>query len=175
MRKFLFLFSLLSFILLTCMGCESMMKTSLSTESPPPPPPKSSGYLTEGATVKIETGQRTNRITVLEQLAQANKDLKTEKEKVASLENELSEQREIQQMLEYRIEDNEQQLQMLEILKQENEQLKKQLVHAQAPYEDKIKELTLELAKSRLEETKAKQELVGLKIELLVEKKKNDQ
>lgn len=174
MRKFLFLVSLLSLTLLTSLGCESMMKSSLSTESPPPPP-KSSGYLTEGATVKIDTGQRTNRITVLEQLAQANKDLEIEKEKVASLEKKISEQMEIRKMLESRIEENEQQLQLLSILKQENEHLKKQLEHAQAPYEDKIKELTLELAKSRLEETKAKQELVGLKIELLVEKKKNDQ
>ncbi|MBM4053995.1 MAG: hypothetical protein FJ264_04835 [Planctomycetes bacterium] len=174
MRKFSFLASLLFFTLFACLGCESMMKSSLSTESEPPPP-KSSGYLTEGATVKIDTGRRTDRISILEQLDHANKELQIEKEKAASLENELSQQRETQQMLEYRIEENEQQLQILEMLKQENEQLKRQLENAQAPYEDKIKELTLELAKSRLEETKAKQELVGLKIELLVEKKKKEQ
>ncbi|GJQ49257.1 hypothetical protein [Candidatus Kuenenia stuttgartiensis] len=172
MQKFLFLLSLLSFMLLTCLGCESIMKSSLSTE-PPSPPPKSSGYLTEGATVKIDTGYKTNRLSILEQLDQANKNLTTEKEKVASLEKEIAEQREIRKMLEYKIEENERQLQFLETLQQENEQLRKQLVNARAPYEDKIKELTLELARSRLEETKAKQELVGLKIELLVDKKKN--
>ena len=55
----------------------------------------------------------------------------------------------------------------------ENEKLTKQIEQSLAPYEKKIKELTIELTNAQIEETKTKQALVGMKIEQLVGEKEH--
>src|SRR3989337_2390973 len=70
------------------------------------------------------------------------------------------------------LEDTKKQLEAAQQIVIENERLNKQLNESREPYEKKIKELTMELTKAQIEETKAKQELIGLKIEQLHEKKK---
>jgi len=173
MQRFVFFVSLLLCLSFSpSLGCKSILNSSsYKTESPPAP--QRTGYLAEGATVKIDTGEKKRRNSVLEQLDQTRKELALAKEKINSLEKQLNKEETKTKSLENRLRESKKQLKFTQKLKRENKELKKQLENAQAPYEEKIKELTMELAKARLAETKAKQELVGLKIELLVEKRGN--
>jgi hypothetical protein len=178
MRKIVPLIPLCLFILMT-LGCESFMKkeskkpcTPDSSPEETVSSPKSRGYLASGATVNIDTGEENKRTSLLEQFEQTRKDLTSSLGKIATLERELEGEKAIRITLETELEELKKQLEAIQQLVIENERLGKQLEQSQEPYEKKIKELMLELTKAQIEETRAKQELIGLKIEQLVEKKK---
>ena len=135
-------------------------------------PPKRSGYLASGSTVKVDTGEGDKKTSILEQFEETREDLVSSKAKTDSLEKELVNTKKIKTALEAELEDTKKQLEAAQQIVIENERLNKQLNESREPYEKKIKELTLELTKAQIEETKAKQELIGLKIEQLTEKKK---
>jgi len=135
-------------------------------------PPKRSGYLASGSTVKVDTGEGGKKTSVLEQLEETRQALISSQAKVDSLEKELENVKKIKTALEAELEDTKKQLEAAQQIVIENERLNKQLNESREPYEKKIKELTVELTKAQIEETKAKQELIGLKIEQLTEKKK---
>lgn len=169
----------LCFFILMILGCESFMKkeatkpcdtdsSSIETVSPF----KSKGYLASGATVNIDTGEENRRMSLLEQFEQTRKHLSSSQEKIAALERELEGEKTLRTTFETELEELKKQLEATQQLIIENEKLGKQLEKSQEPYEKKIRELTLELTKAQIEETRAKQELIGLKIEQLVEKKK---
>ena len=175
--------------LILIVGCESFMKKDYkkpckydisSGEARPDnssneavAPPKRSGYLASGSTVKVDTGEGNQKTSVLEQLEETRQALISSQAKVHSLEKELGNVKKIKTALEAELEETKkQQLEAAQQIVIENERLNKQLNESREPYEKKIKELTLELTKAQIEETKAKQELIGLKIEQLTEKKK---
>src|SRR3989304_441296 len=135
-------------------------------------PPKRSGYLASGSTVKVDTGEGDQKTSVLEQLEETRQALISSQAKVDSLEKELENVKKIKTTLEVELEDTKKQLEAAQQIVIENERLNKQLNESREPYEKKIKELTMELTKAQIEEPKAKQELIGLKIEQLTEKKK---
>ena len=169
-------------------GCESFMKKDYKKPSQPDisseetrpgnssneavAPPKRSGYLASGSTVKVDTGEGDKKISILEQFEQTRAALVSSKAKIASLEKELVNNKKVKTALETELEETKKQLEAAQQIVIENERLNKQLNESREPYEKKIKELTLELTKAQIEETKAKQELIGLKIEQLTEKKK---
>ena len=135
-------------------------------------PPKRSGYLASGSTVKVDTGEGDKKTSVLEQFEQTREALVSSKAKIDSLEKELVNTKKIKTAVEVELEETKKQLETTQQIVIENERIRKQLNASQEPYEKKIKELTMELTKAQIEETKAKQELIGLKIEQLTEKKK---
>ena len=174
--------------LILIVGCESFMKKDYkktcrsdisSGETRPEEssneavaPPKRSGYLASGSTVKVDTGEGDKKISILEQFEQTRAALVSSKAKIASLERELVNNKKVKTALETELEETKKQLEAAQQIVIENERLNKQLNESREPYEKKIKELTLELTKAQIEETKAKQELIGLKIEQLTDKKK---
>ncbi|HHT9108038.1 MAG TPA: hypothetical protein ACFYEF_03790 [Candidatus Wunengus sp. YC63] len=174
--------------LILIVGCESFMKKDYKKPSQPDisseetrpgnssneavAPPKRSGYLASGSTVKVDTGEGDKKISILEQFEQTRAALVSSKAKTASLERELVNNKKVKTALETELEETKKQLEAAQQIVIENERLNKQLNESREPYEKKIKELTLELTKAQIEETKAKQELIGLKIEQLTEKKK---
>lgn len=174
--------------LMLIVGCESFMKKDYKKPSQPDissgetrpgnssneavAPPKRSGYLASGSTVKVDTGEGDKKISILEQFEQTRAALVSSKAKIASLEKELVNNKKVKTALEAELEETKKQLETAQQIVIENERLNKQLNESREPYEKKIKELTLELTKAQIEETKAKQELIGLKIEQLTEKKK---
>ncbi|HHT9144074.1 MAG: hypothetical protein Q7J76_05620 [Candidatus Brocadiaceae bacterium] len=174
--------------LILIVGCESFMKkdykkpykSDISSEETKPgnssneaiAPPKRSGYLASGSTVKVDTGAGNQKTSVLEQLEETRQALISSQAKADSLEKELGNVKEIKTALEAEMEETKKQLEVAQQLTIENERLNKQLNESHEPYEKKIKKLTLELTKAQIEETKAQQELIGLKIEQLTDKKK---
>lgn len=165
-------------IILAICGCESITKKeannsyitdSSSTEAVSPQ--KSKGYLAGGATVNIDTGEENKGTSLLEQFEQARKGLTLSQEQIATLERELGSEKETRTTFEAELEELKKQLEATQQVIIEREKVSKQLEQSQEPYEQKIKELTLELTKAQIEATKAKQELISLKIEQLVEKK----
>jgi len=186
MKKMVSLIPLCFLILIV--GCESFMKKDYKKPSQPDisseetrpgnssneavAPPKRSGYLASGSTVKVDTGEGDKKISILEQFEQTRAALVSSKAKIASLERELVNNKKVKTALETELEETKKQLEAAQQIVIENERLNKQLNESREPYEKKIKELTLELTKAQIEETKAKQELIGLKIEQLTEKKK---
>lgn len=174
--------------LILIVGCESFMKkdykkpykSDISSEEAKPgnssneatAPPKRSGYLASGSTVKVDTGEGNQKTSVLEQLEETRQALISSQAKAHSLEKELGNVNEIKTALEAELEETKQQLEAAQQIVIENERLNKQLNESHEPYEKKIKKLTLELTKAQIEETKAQQELIGLKIEQLTDKKK---
>ena len=186
MKKLLSLTPLCFLILIV--GCESFAKkdykkpykTTVSSGETRPDnssneagvPPKRSGYLASGSTVKVDTGEGDKKTSILEQFEETREDLVSSKAKTDSLEKELVNTKKIKTALEAELEDTKKQLEAAQQIVIENERLNKQLNESREPYEKKIKELTVELTKAQIEETKAKQELIGLKIEQLTEKKK---
>ncbi|MCR4319683.1 MAG: hypothetical protein NUV74_05020 [Candidatus Brocadiaceae bacterium] len=135
-------------------------------------PPKRSGYLASGSTVIVDTGEGDKKTSVLEQFEQTREALVSSKAKIDTLEKELVNNKNIKTALEAELEETKKQLEAAQQIVIENERLNKQLNESREPYEKKIKELTIELTKAQIEETKAKQELISLKIEQLTEKKK---
>lgn len=177
MGKIVPLIPLCLFILMA-LGCESFTKregkrpcTPKSSSEETVLPPKSSGYLTSGSTVILDTGEENKRTSLLEQFEQLRKDLAASLAKNASLERELESERAAKTALASELEEIKGQLEATQQVIIENEKLRKRLEQSLAPYEKKIKELTVELTNAQIEETKAKQALVGMKIEQLVEKK----
>ena len=186
MKKMVSLIPLCFLILIV--GCESFMKKDYKKPSQPDisseetrpgnssneavAPPKRSGYLASGSTVKVDTGEGDKKISILEQFEQTRAALVSSKAKIASLEKELVNNKKVKTALETELEETKKQLEAAQQIVIENERLNKQLNESREPYEKKIKELTVELTKAQIEETKAKQELIGLKIEQLTEKKK---
>ena len=186
MKKMVSLIPLCFLILIV--GCESFMKKDYKKPSQPDissgetrpgnssneavAPPKRSGYLASGSTVKVDTGEGDKKISILEQFEQTRAALVSSKAKIASLEKELVNNKKVKTALEAELEETKKQLETAQQIVIENERLNKQLNESREPYEKKIKELTLELTKAQIEETKAKQELIGLKIEQLTDKKK---
>jgi len=174
--------------LILIVGCESFMKkdykkpykaTVSSGETRPDTfsneagvPPKRSGYLASGSTVKVDTGESDKKTSVLEQFEQTREALVSSKAKIDSLEKELVDNKKIKTALEAELEETKKQLETTQQIVIENERIRKQLNASLEPYEKKIKELIMELTKAQIEETKAKQELISLKIEQLTEKKK---
>ena len=179
--------------LILIVGCESFMKkdykkpypSDISSEETKPgnssneavaPPKRSgylaSGYLASGSTVKVDTGEGDKKTSVLEQLEETRQALISSQAKADSLEKELENVKKIKTTLEAELEETKKQSEVAQQLTIENERLNKQLNESHEPYEKKIKKLTLELTKAQIEETKAKQELLGLKIEQLTDKKK---
>lgn len=175
--------------LILIVGCESFMKkdykkpykSDISSEETKPgnssdkaiAPPKRSGYLASGSTVKVDTGEGNQKTSALEQLEETRQALISSQAKAHSLEKELGNVNEIKTALEAELEETKkQQLEAAQQIVIENERLSKQLKESHEPYEKKIKKLALQLAKAQIEETKAKQELLGLKIEQLTDKKK---
>ena len=135
-------------------------------------PPKRSGYLASGSTVKVDTGEGDKKTSVLEQFEQTREALVSSKAKTNSLEKELVNTKKIKTAVEAELEETKKQLETTQQIVIENERIRKQLNASLEPYEKKIKELIMELTKAQIEETKAKQELISLKIEQLTEKKK---
>ena len=172
MMKIVPLIPLCLFILMT-LGCGSFMKMEGKRPCAPKgsseeivSPPKGSGYLTSGSTVILDTGEENKRISLLEQFDQLRKDLAASQGKNASLERELESEKAAKTALESELEEIKSQLEITQQVIDENEKLTKQL-------EQKIKELTIELTNAQIEETKAKQALVGMKIEQLVGEKEH--
>lgn len=171
----------LCLFILTAFGCESFLKKEstkpykFSSSEKVEVPPKSSGYLVNGSTVKIDTGEGEKKISVLEQFEQTKQALVTSQEKNILLEKELENERAANTSLKIELKELGNQLETMRKLVIENEKLRKQLEECQEPYEEKIEGLITELTKAQIEETKAKQELISLRIELLMQKKKQVQ
>lgn len=177
MRKIVPLISLSIFIL-SALGCKSIMLENNKPDTRNPSSgeavshPKGSGYLSSGPTVLINTGEEGTKTSLLEQFDQIRKDLSSSLGTNASLEKELESEKAIKTSLESELEEFRKQVEITQQLIMENEKVSKKLEESQAPYEKKIRELTFELAKAQIEATKAKQELISLKMEQLVEKNK---
>lgn len=175
------LFIPLCLLIFTTSGCESILKKEytkpykFNSSEKLEVPPKSSGYLAEGSTVKVDTGEGDKKISVLEQFEQTKQALAASQEKIILLEKELENEKAAKTALKTELKELQSQLEIMKQLVIENKKLRKQLEEYQEPYEEKIKELTTELTKAQIEETKAKQELISLKIELLMQKKKQIQ
>lgn len=135
-------------------------------------PQKSRGYLAGGSTVNIDTGVENSKSSLLVQFDQTREALTSAQGKIALLERDIESEKALKKTAEAELEELNKQLEATQQLIMENEKLNKQLEQSREPYEKKIKELTLELTKAQIEETKARQELISLKIEQLVEKKK---
>lgn len=164
---------------LTIFGCTSFSKldfkkvnTSETSEEETTPPPKSSGYLTSGSTVTVDTGDIRRKTTVLEEYKQTQEALVIAQDKIDSLQTELGRERELKAALERELKELKLQLEAAQQISVENEALKKQLSEIHTSYQKQIKELSVELATAQIEETKAKQALTSLKIEQLMENKK---
>ena len=163
---------------LTSLGCESfMLKKNNSgitnaSDKENASSLKSSGYLSSGPTVTIDTGEENKNTSLLEQFDQIRKDFASSLGTNASLEKELENEKTIKISLESELEEFKKQVEITQQLIMENERTCKKLEESQAPYEKKIRELKSELTKAQIEATKAKQELIGLKIKQLVERKK---
>ncbi|TVM00964.1 MAG: hypothetical protein CV087_11805 [Candidatus Brocadia sp. WS118] len=169
----------LSLVTLTPLGCESFMVgknnnpgVTNASGKETVLPLTSSGYLSNGPTVIIDTGEENEKTSFLEQFDQLRKDLASSLGTNASLERELESEKAIKISLESEVEEFKKQVEVTQQLIMENEKVCKKLEESQAPYEKKIRELTLELTKAQIEATKTKQELISLKIEQLVERKK---
>ncbi len=186
MKKLTVLASL-CFLLLTT-GCESFTKkgdnkprasdisagearTDASSQKTTAPP-KRSGYLSDGSTVKVDIGEGDKKTSILEQFEQTRQALAASRTKAASLEKELANTKKTCAALASELEETKKHLEAAQQIVIENERLSKQVNESREPYEKQIKKLTLELTKAQIEETKAKQELLGLKIEQLTDKKK---
>ncbi|MBV6517884.1 MAG: hypothetical protein DCC43_01720 [Candidatus Brocadia sp.] len=177
MRKIVPMISLCLF-LLSVLGCKSFTKknNTMDTRNSPAEEtvshPKGSGYLSNGPTVVINAGEEGQKTSFLEQFDQLRKDLASSLGKNASIVKELESEKAIKLSLESELEEFGRQAEVTQQLIIENEKVCKKLEESQAPYEKKIRELTFELTKAQIEATKAKQELIRLKIEHLVERDK---
>lgn len=171
-------FIALCLLTLTSLGCESFMLkknnsgVTNSSAKENASSLKSSGYLSSGQTVTIDTGEENKNTSLLEQFDQIRKDFASSLGTNASLEKELENEKTIKISLESELEEFKKQVEITQQLIMENERTCKKLEESQAPYEKKIRELKSELTKAQIEATKAKQELIGLKIKQLVERKK---
>ena len=173
--------STLVFLLLAAtssVGCETLFKKETKKpyqqdtgQEAPQAPPKSSGYLTAGSTVKIDLGEARSP-SVIEQFEETRQLLAGAQAKVVSLEKELEGERAQRKLLETEVGDLKRKLETSQQIAAENEKLRKEIVAIQEPYEKKIKELSLELTKAQIEETKVRQELTTLKIDHLMSNKK---
>lgn len=177
MGKIVPLISSCLFILLN-LGCESFMikKNNPDTKNPSAEEtvshPKGRGYLSGGPTVIINTGAESQKTSLLEQFDQLRKDLATSLGSNASLVKELESEKTIKLSLESEVQEFGKQVEATQQLIIENEKMGKKIEESHAPYEKKIRELTFELTKAQIEATKARQELISLKIEQLVENNK---
>ena len=179
----------LCMIIFVTAGCESFQwrqsKPAKSVTAPAPVIPneatvaaeaarplKSSGYLSEGATVRMDMGDGRYGVSMIEQFDQTRREGVFFQEKIAVLEKTLANEKARGVALEKELETFKEQQKVVEQITKENEELRKQLEEVQAPYKKKIDDLTMELTKAQISETKARQELVSLKIETLMEKKK---
>lgn len=177
MRKMVSFVALCLFTV-TCLGCESFILkknnpgvTNTSAEKNVSSL-KSSGYLSNGSTVTLDTGEENKNTSLLEQFDQLRKDFALSLGTNVSLEKELENEKTIKVSLESELEEFRKQVEITQQLIIENERTCKKLEESQTPYEKKIRELKSELTKAQIEATKAKQELIGLKITQLVERKK---
>ena len=109
---------------------------------------------------------------MLEQYEQVKRECVLLQEKIVALEKALVKERAKSTALETELETFKEQQRTIGQITMDNEELRKQLENVQAPYEKKIMDLAMELTKAQIQETKAKQELISLKIETLMEKKK---
>lgn len=176
----------LCMIVFVTVGCESLIQRRYSEPAELAPDatagvaaaeegartPKSSGYLSEGATVKVDTGEGRTKVSLLEQFEQTRRECALLQEKINALEKALASERAKGTTLEAELEALKEQQGTIRQITMENEELRKQLENVQAPYEKKIMDLAMELTRAQIEETKAKQELISIKIETLMEKKK---
>lgn len=169
-------FLLLSVVSAT--GCETLFKKETkktykqdSQREDAEAPPKSSGYLSSGSTVRVDTGDGRSP-SLIEQFEETRKSLAVAQTKIGSLEKELETERAAKKSLETEVGELKQQLETSRQIAAENEKLRKEIVAIQEPYEKKIKELSLELTKAQIEETKVRQELTSLKIDQLMSNKK---
>ncbi|MDR4509764.1 MAG: hypothetical protein MRJ65_16280 [Candidatus Brocadiaceae bacterium] len=133
-------------------------------------PPKRSGYLENGYTVKIDTGER-KTTSILEQFEQAKQELEVLRKTIAILENELQSERDLKNSLDMECESYKEQLLATRQIILEIERLGEELQGIQKPYEETIEELTILLTKSQIKETKTKKELISLQIENLMKGK----
>jgi len=133
---------------------------------------KSSGYLSEGATVRMDVGEGRSRLSMIEQFEQTKHECVLLQERVEVLDKALTSENAKRSALEAELEALKEQLVTMKQINMENEELRKQLENVQVPYEKKIMELAMELTRAQIEETRAKQELIGFKIETLIERKK---
>lgn len=177
MRKIVPLISLCLFML-SALGCKSFRVKNNNPDTRNPSSGetvshlKGSGYLSSGPTVVINTGEEGKKTSLLEQFDQIRKELASSLGTNASLERELESEKEVKISLESELEEFRKQVEVTQQLIIENEKVCKKLEESQAPYERKIRELTFELTKAQIEATKAKQELISMKIEQLVERNK---
>ncbi|MBF8276758.1 MAG: hypothetical protein HW390_1831 [Candidatus Brocadiaceae bacterium] len=180
----------LCMIIFVTAGCESLVqwrqsKPEKPVTAPEPTVPnettavavgahplKSSGYLSEGATVRMDMGDGRSNVSMIEQFDQTRREGVFFQEKIDALEKTLANEKAKGVALEKELETFKEQQKVIGQITQENVELRKQLEEVQAPYEKKIADLSMELTKAQIGETKAKQELISLKIESLIEKKK---
>ncbi|MEK7289068.1 MAG: hypothetical protein AAB067_02720 [Planctomycetota bacterium] len=180
----------LCMIIFVTAGCESLIQWRQSKPEKPVTAPapvipneatvaaegarplKSSGYLSEGATVRMDMGDGRSNVSMIEQFDQTRREGVFFQEKIDVLEKTLANEKAKVAALEKELEKFKEQQKVTGQITQENEELRKQLEEVQAPYEKKIADLARELTKAQIGETKAKQELISLKIETLMEKKK---
>lgn len=184
------IWSFLCMIVFVTAGCESLIqwrqsKPDKPVSAPAPSVPsdavaaeaaarplKSSGYLSEGATVRMDMGDGRSNVSMIEQFDQTKREGVFFQEKIDTLEKTLANEKTKVAALEKEVEKFKEQQSVAGQITQENEELRKQLEKVQAPYEKRIADLAMELTKAQIGETKAKQELISLKIEMLMEKKK---
>ncbi len=176
----------LCMIIFVTAGCESLQSKPTKPVAAPAPvvpnesiaaaedarPLKSSGYLSEGATVRMDMGDGRSNVSMIEQFDQTRRKNVFFQEKIDVLEKTLANEKAKVAALEKELEGFKEQQKVTDQITRENEELRKQLEEVQAPYEKKIADLATELTKAQIGETKAKQELISLKIETLMEKKK---
>lgn len=189
MGRMIFLNSLFFVCIFTFSGCESMMvwkgepmveartgtgqekvEAVTGTDGVLQGPPKRSGYLENGYTVKIDTGER-KTTSILEQFEQAKQELEVLRKTIAILENELQSERDLKNSLDMECESYKEQLLATRQIILEIERLGEELQGIQKPYEETIEELTILLTKSQIKETKTKKELISLQIENLMKGK----
>ena len=119
----------------------------------------------------VDTGDGRKKTTILEEYRSMQDALVASQNKIDSLQEELKKEREHKAAIESEREELKRQLEAAKQISVENERLTKELSEVHKPYLKKIEDLTMELARAQLEETKAKQELTSFKIEQFMENK----
>lgn len=137
-------------------------------------------YISAGPVIKIE-GEDHQEINFFDRYEQLLKELIEKKDKIKSLEDRVSNDEQVIKDLENKLKEKEENIKKdsgtIEELRTDNDNLKEyieKMKEEMEPYRKEVKELKLNLLKAQIAETKAKQELIRLKTQYLIDKKIGD-
>lgn len=151
-----------------------------ATEKKVSPSADKESYLSAAPMIKIE-GEDHQEISFFDRYEQLLKELIEKKDKIKSLEDRISNDEQVIRDLENELKEKKEYIEKgsdtIVVLRTENDKLKEdieKMKEEMEPYRKEVKELKLDLLKVQIAETKAKQELIRLKTQYLIDKKSGD-